>query len=252
MKYRKVDLLFDNYISITDTVSIKNPTVEEVAKSDDYGLNVKILTVTTRELFSAVKEVDEYEAKFPTIWSMISDQDGDLILGSIFGTGTGTEAVIKALAYWTGLDEDSFLKLSNGKIINEKANWIIDEGEFKEFCDIVKDITNYVYSKDLVAPKNMSKNQFAIWEKMYKGKMARLRNEKNFRTIADKILILQISTSSYISLSEIKKMSIYHFNKLYEALDQKETYEAQWQIKMSSNFKPSDGVTKHWKEKVKL
>ena len=141
--------------------------------------------------------------------------------------------------------------LTNKKIINEQAKWVIDEKVFLEFCELIKDVTNHQVNEELVAPRNMSERQLGVWEKLYKGRMRKL--QKGSRTIGDKILILSISMDSYIPINEIRKMTIFHFNKLYEAISEKESYEAMWDIKMSPKFdSKNSGDSKHWKESFKL
>lgn len=206
--------------------------------------------VSTRQMFSSLEDVDELEERFPTVWQMAFDKEGSQIVAQMYNGETGTDVIIEALSYWTGLDISSFQALTNRKIVNQDKNWIVDEEEFNLISEIVKEITGYEVDSDLIAPRNMSERQLDIWKKTYKG---RLRNrQKNSTSLADKIVILSISMESYIPLDEIRKMSVYHFNKLCEGLSEKESYEKQWEIKMSPKFDSGNGNIKHWKEKFKV
>lgn len=245
----KLNLLLGKPIKVSNNVEIKIPTVEQLCDDNSFGTYTQVFTITTRELFSGNRQVDKYEEQYPNVWQMAFDKEGGVILGQMLGYSSGINIIIDSIAYWTGLESDAFRPLTNKKIINETAGWIIDEEVFGELCELVKIVTNHETNIDLVAPKNVSDNQWKIWENAYKG---RLRNlQKNPRTIADRILVLSVSFDAYIPIDEIKQMTIYHFNKLYEAASLKESYMAQWDIKLSPKFE-SKGNLKHWKESVKL
>lgn len=246
----KVDILFGKDIRLTDKVSLRIPTVEDIAYEENYSSYSQPFNVSTRLMFSSLKEVDELETQFPTIWEMIFHPEGDVILGQMFGAETGTDLIISGLSFWTRLDKSGFKKLSNRKIVNEEADWIIDRLAFIEFCETIKTLTTYEEDQDLIAPRNMSERQLGIWEKTYKGRMR--KRQKDSRTLADKIVILQISMDAYIPIDEIRKMSIFHFNKLYEGVSEKESYEKQWQVKMSPKFDSGNNTIQHWKERFKV
>lgn len=249
--YNKVDLLFNKPLQISKGVFFRIPTVEQMCYEEEFAVHSYSLIRSTREIFSPYKEVDELEETFPNVWQMVFDEEGDQLFGSMNGCESGKQMVIDSISYWTSLPAEDFKPLSNKKIINQKADWIIDENVFDGICNLIKDVINYQQNDDLIAPKNMSERTRGIWDKLYKGRLANAKKNSN-RTMADKILILQISMASYISIDEIKKMSIYHFNKLYEAIGEKESYEAQWQLKLSPKFDVKEGLKKHWKEKIKM
>lgn len=245
----KLNMLFGNPIKFHEKVYLRIPTVEEVALTEKYGMYTQPLLTTTRQLFSSIKEVDELEEKFPTVWQMAFHEEGSQILAQMFGNDSGTKVIIDSLAYWTGLEPDDFKALSNNKIVNQNANWVLDEKIFNSFCAIVKDLLSYEQDLDLIAPKNMSDRQLDIWKKTYAGRMR--NRQKSAKGMTDKILILSISMDAYIPLEEIRKMSIYHFNKLYEGLGEKEAYDKQWEVKLSPKFESKQGRMQHWKEKFK-
>lgn len=244
-----MDLLFGKPLKVTEKVSLHVPTVEDVAYTEKYSAYTQPFITTTRQMFSSLAEVDKLEAEFPTIWGMAFHEEGNVILGQMFGGETGINIIIEALSYWTKLDVESFKALSNRKIVNKEANWIIDEEVFNSIGKCVKEIIGYEPDLDLIAPKNMSERQLDIWKKTYKGRMR--NRQKNSITFADKIMILSISMDAYIPIDEIRKMTIYYFNKLYEGLSEKESYEKQWEVKMSPKFDSGNGTIKHWKESFK-
>lgn len=248
MKLNELSFLFDDYVKIADKVSIQIPKVEQVARESNYSMYLRVMTLTTRELFSSLREVDEYEDKYPNVWQMVFDKEGDMIFGQMLGNKSGLDIIIDTLSYWTGLKSSSFKALSNKKMINEDASWVIDEQVFEEVRQIIIKMTGYEPNEDLVAPRNMSERQFGVWEKLYKGRIRKL-SKGGGSTFADKIIILQISMDSYIPLDEIRKMTIYHFNKLYEGLQFKEAYLSQREMLLSPKFESKqNGNPKHWRE----
>lgn len=248
MSGSSIDLLFKKPVKFTEKISIHVPTVEEVAYTENYSLYVQPLVVTTRQMFSALDEVDELEERFPTLWQMAFDEEGSQIMAQMFDGQSGIDIIIDAISFWTKLEPETFQSLSNNKMINKGTNWVIDENVFDSFCNSVKEIIGYEQDQDLIAPKNMSERKKDIWKKTYKG---RLRNkQKNTTTLADRIIILSISMESYIPIDEIRNMSIYHFNKLNEMLSEKESYQKQWETKLSPKFESGSGAIKHWKEKI--
>lgn len=250
INYSKADLLFGKKIKVSDNVFIKVPTVEDVMYESNYGLYTTPLTTSTRELFSGLKEVDKYEDAFPNVWLMIFHPEGDLILGQMLGGISGKNITIEAISYWLGLEKEDFRPLSNSKIINEKAGLVIDEKLFNQICEVVKGIVCYEPNRDLIAPRGMSDRKADIWEKTYKGRLRGM--QKGSKSIVDKILILSVSMDSYIPLETIKNMTIFNFTKTFELISNKESYEKQWQLKLSPKFETKNGeASTHWKEKFK-
>lgn len=247
------DLLFGKEISVKEGVKIRIPVVEEVAYTQDFGKYTHLFTVTTRELFSSQREVDELEQRFPTVWRMMFGEtdEGDFLLGKILGVETpGSVVVMEAIAYWTGLDVSGFRKLGNGKMIHVGADWIITEETFDEISEVIKVIIGFEPSTDFIAPKNMSDSRYKAWMNIYKGRVR--ANQRNKRTLADKILILSISMESFIPIEEIRKMPYFQFSKLYEGLSEKEAYRHRWDVKISPKFESDNKPTKHWKEAFKI
>lgn len=252
--YQKFDLLFNRPIKISEKVTFRVPTVEEMCYMEDFSLYSNAIVRSTREMFTPYREErEELSAKYPTIWSMVFDEMGESILGKLNGVESGRELVLDAISYWTTLPKEDFEILPNSKkIINKKADWIIDESMFNGIVELIKDLINYKQNDDLIAPMNMSRRQEKIFYDVYRGRVNKLKKQSG-RTMADKILILQISMNSYIPIEEIRNMSIYHFNKLSESIDLKEAYETQLQFKLSPKFEvKNEGSQKHWKEKVQM
>ena len=246
-----IDLLFGEDIDFAYKVKIKVPTVEQVAYDDKFNTYVKIFTTTTREIFAMSRDVDKLEEQYPTILSMTKDEEMDFVLGKMMGAEyKGSALIMEALSYWTGLEltgDNGFFLMSNGKIIHIGTEWIIDEEEWNRLRDKIKQILSIKTDRDFEPPKPMnSDTKFHAWQSLLKGRIRKAQNSGI--SIADKIMILSISMETYIPINEIKKMSIFVFNKLFEGLSKKEAYEMNMQMVISGNFDNDKISKKHWKE----
>lgn len=249
-----IDLLFEKEVKFDDIVSIKIPTVENVAKDKRYGTCSYVFNVSTRELFSPLVNVDELENKYPTIWEMIFDEenDGDIVLGRMLGSEYPASAVLaECFEYWTGLDKHRFRKLLNGKMVHEDSEWIVDKEKFQTFREAIRQITCYEQNTDLIAPKNMTPTRHARWLPFYKQEIKKIKRQ-NKNGIADKILILQASFSSYLKASEVLSMTYFQFLNLSRALSEKEAYLRNWEVNMSPKFEADINKVKHWSDKINV
>lgn len=252
----KRGLIFKKKVELNEFVSIRQPTVEMAALEDKYVVYSQYLCISTRELFSSnAREVDHLENKFPTMWEMIFDDEMNVAIGQMFGFNSADELFRKAVAFWTDTNYEDYDILKNSKkYIHKELGWTITRESFDEISGAIKFLTGYVPNEDLLAPKGISTSsnrKIEIWERTYKGRIKSA--SKHSSTIDDKVIILQ-AINAY-GIDEIKNMSIYHFNKLYEALNEKEAYEIQWDVYVSAKFMPAKGSSqsqpKHWKSKFK-
>lgn len=250
---QSLDMLFGKPVEYAHNVRIKIPTVEEVANDANFNTYVSLFTKRTRELFGMSREVDAIEAKYPTILSMTQDEQMDFVLGKMFGSEhRGSALIMEALHYWTGLElsgENGFQLLSNGKIIHIGTEWIIDEAEWERFSDTVKTIISFNETRDFTPPKPMNSDaKFNAWKGLLNGRLNKLK--KSGGDMSDKILILSISSGAYIPIEDIRKMSIYVFNRLLESLSKKEAYEMNMRMLISGNFDSEKIDRGHWTTKI--
>lgn len=251
--------LFHDEVYVNEKVAIIQPTVETVVTIEDYNALSQVMCISTRELFSgAPREVDHIEEQFPTIFDMIFNQEMSQFVGEMYGATNVYELLIDSISFWTKLNKNDFELLTNGKkIVHEKTDWVIDKEEFVKISDIVKKLTGYHPNEDLIAPKGISSSserKISIFEKTYKGRLRKM--QKQSTSFDQKVITIQISNGGYIPIDEIEKMSIYHFNKLYEAITYKEIYKSQWDVYVSSKFMPSEGskssAPSHWTTQFKI
>lgn len=254
IKLNPAHLLLKNKVEFDDIVSIKIPTVLEVIESNLYSISSHIFNIQTRELFTPFEEVDDLEKRYPTIWEMMFDKenDGDSALGQLLGVPhPASTLVMEGFEYWTGLDKHGFSKLINGKIIHQDSGWIVDKEKFLQFQESIRKVTNYEPNKDLIAPPNMTVNRHRAWIKMYENRIKKLKR-RNGNSLADKILILQASFDSYVSIEEIVSMTYFQFEKLYHALQEKEGYLRNWEVHTSPKFESDKKNITHWASKVRI
>lgn len=245
--YSTYDLLYETKIQIRDNICIKNPTLEEVIKNKKHHLATTVFTVSTRELFSQFPEVDQLEARYPTIRHLIKDNKnhGNQLLGEILSDEgkTGLDIVLESLQYWTDIPKENFQVLLNGNIICQDPEWIIDKEEFEDLTEIIKRITHHQDNSDYIAPPNMTPTRHKVWLNLFKNRMK--KNGRKQSDISDKILILSIQNGAYIPIDEIRKMTYYHFVKLSLFASNQEAYKLRWMLNASEKFETEKDM-KHW------
>ncbi|HFI0463188.1 TPA: hypothetical protein ACGO1T_000532 [Streptococcus suis] len=244
-------------VEIADGIKLRVPKIREIIDDSSFATRSYIMTFKTREIFSTAENVDALEKKYPTVFEIMKDPQADLALGKYFGKETLSRAVIDAFEYWIYFDEipeksneadDGYTLLSNGKIIHGSPEWVIDKDEFYRVANIIKEMTCHKVNDDLIAPTIKSRGQYEAWMSLYKGKLEKMK--RNSLTWTDKILILSISTGAYIPIEQILDMTVFTFNKLFQGLSAKESYEKDFLTRLSPNYKVN-GSLKHWQEKWK-
>lgn len=254
----KRGILFKDRFKFNDFVDIIQPTVYKMTMVENYSSYNQIICISIRELFSFnPRQVDFIEEEFPTMWEAMFNTEMNDAIGQMFGAESARDLFIQAVAFWTETNAEDFECLENSKkFMHSELGWIITKQEFEKFQEYVRFLTGYEPNDDLIAPKGISSANERILdleEKTYEGRLKEMKKKSS--SIEEKIIILQVSNGGYISLDEIKNMSLYHFNKLFEALNEKEAYRVQWDVYRSSKFMPKTGskqnAPKHWKEKFK-
>ena len=270
----KSSILLGKPITFIDGVSIRVPTVQEIIEGqEEFEKSVLALTVLTRQIFVEAREIDSIEQKFPTVWELMCNRELNLSLGGLTGEPGSklSDGIISAIAYWTKLPNPTkeevekyteeeketepkgfeFLETS-GKIINYDTEWIIDRAEFDRFVDMIKVITDYRKPEDL-APKIGSDAAHEVWLRMHRSKSSMEKGREI--SWADRIMMLSVSTPSYIPIEEIGKMSIFQFNQLFKIVNQIDAYEMSLGILMSHKFSAPEGKVKppkHWRESYRI
>lgn len=216
-------LLLGNEIKLSEKANLYIPKMKEIVEQDTNELLLfsRVFVISVREQFSGVPEkVDEIEAKFPTFWEIAHDESMSREVGeAMFGEGMDIMTMLVAgVAYWTHSEVDDYKLLTNGKIVSEKLDLVVDKDMFLELCKLVTMITDYEPDEDLIAPPGISskENQCRIFKKLYKGRLRQRQRQKG-SSIADRILLLQTLSNTYISFDQIGEMTYYQFLNLLNA-----------------------------------
>lgn len=246
-----LDVLFEREVEIERDIKLYVPTVMEAAYSDKFNSSVAVFTIETRDLFASMRNVNELSSQFPFLWDIMRDPEMDKQVGVLFGEENKalSDMFIEALAYWTRLDTENFVKLGNGKIMHVEPDWVLDREDLLEFSGMIKTITNYT-PPEQSTPVFYSDEAYNIWKGLYEGR--RKAQQRKSLSWVDKILILSISTPQYMQPSDIAKMSIFEFYQLFNGLSKKDAYEIKMAYQMSSKYKGDDKGVKHWKEQYKV
>lgn len=239
-------LLLGKEIQLGEKAKLYIPTINDLVKQGQNDLLAfsRAFVVSVREQFSSVPEkVDEIEDKYPTFWEIAHDADMSKSVGeAMFGDGIDILSMLVAgLAYWTRTEMSDFQIMSNGKIVNEKIDLVVDKEMFLLFQSLLTMITNYEVDEDMIAPRGISKkkNQCRIFRGIYKGRLRQRRNRET-KTLADKILILETLSGSFIPFDQIGEMTYYQFTNLLNAYLSKRANDQDFTIYTSYKFDTQD------------
>lgn len=245
-------------IPIKDGVTLYVPTIGELVgdNNGDFYDCTRIFVTGVREQFSGVPEqVDYIEEKYPTLWDMAFDEEMNIPVGdAMFGDGVSLlSQFLKALSFWTREPVEKYQALSNGKIISEQLDWIIDKSTYEELSAVIKTVTLSQPNEDLIAPKGVSKNprKVQMWKRTYEGRLRTAMSKKG-TGLGDKILQLEVFAPTFISFSEIKNMTYYQFSNLLTAYTARYSSEKQYQIYASPKFETKDMKLPDLSEEIKL
>ena len=264
-EYDLTDLLLGTPVKINNRVSIKVPKVKEVVKDNNFENYTGVFTIMTRQAFASAREVDEIEAKYPNIWSMMWDEPMDAIMGKMFGQEDKnlSDIVVESLAYWTGLDAEKYddngenigfvILRQQQKIIHIETEWLIDITEFNAISNLIKTIISWNKPEDMIPPKPMTDAKYQSWMGFYEG-MKNSSKTRGVMTWADKMLLLSVSTETYIPLETIGEMTIFTFYQTFNFLNKKDAYDISWKVFSLPDIDRTkvDKPKKHWKESARI
>jgi hypothetical protein len=253
MKIDYTGLLLGKDPELKEGVKVHVPTVGEITDMgiESYSGLSRPFVATIRELFSASKDVDEIEKQCPTLWMAKSNEDLDMMCGKFFGDISLTNVLIRGMAFWLKSEAEDFEVLSNGKIVNRSLNLVVDEPTFNELGDIIAKITLHKTNDLLIAPRNMSEARRSIWEKLYEGRLKKLKNQKG-GSLGDKILILSVISAGTYSFSDIVKLTYFQFESLLKGYLTKQSAERNWAVYTAYKFDTKEMKFKDWTETLEL
>lgn len=252
--------LINREFKYNDNVTIKIPTVKEVALNKKYNSYLNIMFKETKELFFFSDNAIELIPKYPDMWSLYHDGATNATLGAVFGDKTKTlsQILFEAISYWTGLpvgesddlEAEGFHQLSNGTFVHVGSDWVIDKDEFEKLKTCISFASGFIPQESRL-PEITSKSQHEQLKVHYQRRMLRMQKEQI--TFADKVSLMQTITGVYISIDDITQMSILEFEQLYKQALLKEAYDVEIGAFMSMKFDSSkQGQPKHWIQNYRL
>lgn len=124
----------------------------------------------------------------------------------------------------------------------------ITKDNFNDISDILCKLTCTNKIKVEVQPKNLSKRQKDVWEKLHSGRIREAKkNEIHFYDIMN---ICSYSGNYYIPISEIKKMTLWQLMNCYKSKTEAKNYDDNLAISlMTHDLKPILN-TNHWSKKL--
>lgn len=252
-------LILGRDVEYEDKFKIHVPKIKEIIENgeSEFMMKARPFTDSVRKIFSGMPEiVDEMEKQFPSLLLLAFDEEANNEVGELL-TGNKillSDYIIESLAYWVECDPEDFQLLpASKKIVSEKLNWIIDVEEYEKFADYIKVITLYQENPDLIAPKNVASNdrKLDIWKKVYAGRLQKQQND-NGGEFGDKILILQISTGSFMTADVIENLTYYQFVNMLNGYMEREAHMEELAFYTSSKFDTKNMKLTSWQSKVKL
>lgn len=182
-----------------------------------------------------------------------SDMDNiDLFEDIILKDKTMLVALVTILKYFCKYDDVEFI--DNGKamslIFNEKEPFVISKSNYEDLFEIIRKISGKEVFQVEKPPKNMSKKQREIWEKLQTGR--KKDQEKNQVHIYDMLNVCEYGGNFRISQSELDQMTIWSINNCYKAIVDMKTYNDGLKIATVSGDGKSISGNNHWHHKLMI
>lgn len=230
---------------------VHQPIMREVVDmGEDYFQKLIMpYILTTEAFFTGADNEEELVGK----WSIfelffLRDEEGATILDKIVFNGEDSlEALKQSLSYFLRTDDIVLLEKRQKIIVNN--SYLIDKNEFENLRHVIQESLGRKDIEVEKPPKNMSKRQKDIWEKLQKGR--RRKAERDAVHIQDIANYISFGGTSYISPREIDEMTYYQFYNAYKSIVGMDTYRTSMQYKVSEKFDVKEDV-KHWLETLKI
>ena len=141
-------------------------------------------------------------------------------------------------------------KLGNQIILKfkDKNNFVVTKNNFEDICQIIMKINGKQKIKIEKPPKNMSKRQRDVWEKLQIGR--KKENEKNSVHIYDMINVCEFGGNYHIPIEEIEKWTLWKIMNCYKARVDIKTYDDSLKICLVSGDGKSISNKNHWHHKL--
>lgn len=247
----KLKLLMGKPILIDkeNNICVHHATIDEIVDmgEDEFNNLVAPFTLTSDALFAQLENGEEL-AEQHHIYDLFFErtEGGSYLLDHVFGANT-LEYLEKCLRFFLRADSVKALQMRRKFVVNDA--FVIDKDSYLKIRSAIQAVT---LRKDVEVerpPKNMSKRQRDIWNKLQKGR--RRKAEKDAIYLQDIINYIAFGSSSFIPFREIEKMTYYQTQNAYKSILSVDSYKIGMSYKLSQKFDVKDEI-KHWTETIKI
>lgn len=214
---------------------------------DEYSRLYLPFVLTKDSIFGNVENGDEISGKFNLLQMFFTKIDEkSYLLDGIFDNDV-LKSLEKSLSFFLKTDKIKMLERQQKIVVNDF--FLIDD---KEFENIRKAIQGVTAKKDLSVekpPKNMTSRQKDVWRKLQKGRRRKANREAIH--LQDIVNYVSFGGKSFISTSEIAKMSYYELDNAYKSIIGVDSYERNFKYQLSPKFDIKDKVD-HWTDLLKI
>ncbi len=228
---------------------VHQPTISEIVDMGENEFNERLLpfTLTSEAVFNGQDNAEELSLKY-SIYELFFTQveDDVFILDNVFGGKSALGVLKDSLSYFLQTDNIQFLM--NRKKIGVD-DFVVDEEEFMRLRKLIQGVTSRTDVEIENIPKNMTKRQRDIWDKLQAGR--RRTAEREALYLQDMINFTSFGGSTYIPLDQIDRMTYYQLFNAYKSVMGKDAFQIGMGYKLSYKFDVKDQI-KHWSEALKI
>lgn len=215
-------------------------TIEEITKITDIETfrNCMLPFIITKDFLIEQKKISKDKACNLNIFE-------DYIIKE--------QAMLQQMAFMLSTYcKTSDIALLDNKLIlyNEGKNstFEIDKYNFEDISDILCQLTCMTKIKVELPPPNMSERQRDIWEKLQAGRKRSVK--KNESHIYDIMNICEFCGNYYISVAELKSMTLWQMMNCYKAKTNMKIYDDNLLIGLAAHDLKSVIKNNHWSQKL--
>lgn len=229
---------------------VKQPMIHEVVDMGEDGFNELVLpfVITNEAVFNGLENENELMSQFHMYDLFFAEiEENVYVLDSIFGGKSALGVLKDSLSYFLQTDDIEFLIHRKKIVVN--GNYLMGKEEYMSLRSIVQGVCNRQEMQVEKPPSNMTKRQKDIWMKLQKGR--RRKAEKDAVYLQDLINYTSFGGTTYISTSEIDRMTYYQLSNAYKSIMGVDAFRIGMGYKLSEKFDVKDDI-KHWTESLKI
>lgn len=230
---------------------VYQPSMKEVVDmgEDLFQSLIMPYILTTDAVFTGADNEEELVRKWSIfeLFFLKGDEGTTILDKAVFNSEGALEVLKHSLSYFLRADDIKVLEKRQKIVVNK--SYLIDKNEFENLRKVIQGVLGRKDIEVEKPPKNMTKRQKDIWEKLQKGR--RRKAEKDAVHLQDIANYVSFGGTSYIAPREIDEMTYFQFYNAYKSIIGMDTYRTAMQYKLSEKFDVKDDI-KHWLETLKI